>query len=90
VNVHLDVHGDRGLEERVGLEGGDVAQLELDEVAQPGLGGEGPGGLDVGGCAVDADDVVCGASGDLACGAAESGADVQDPVAVGQCEGGDQ
>jgi hypothetical protein len=49
-----------------------------------------PGDFDVGRGDVDSDHSVAGPSGDLARRSAESGADVQDGVVVGQSERGDQ
>ncbi len=89
-HVHLDVHGERGIEGRIGLEPGDVPRVEPDHVAQSGPIGEVACGVDVGRGDVDADHVVAGAAGDLACGSAESGADVQDDVTVREGKGGDE
>ena len=90
LDVHLDMHRDRGLEQRVRFEPGDVARPEVDEVAQTGPGGQVAGGVDVGRGDVDADDAVAGAAGDLPRGPAESRADVQDPVALGEREAADE
>src|SRR5439155_16415191 len=68
------------------LERGDVAHPEMDEVAQSGLGAQVAGGVDVGRGDVDADDAVAGAAGDLPRRSAESRADVQDTVALGERE----
>src|SRR5216683_423562 len=90
LDVHLDMHRDRGLEQRVRFERGDVAYPEVDEVAQSGLGAQVAGGVDVGRGDVDADDAVAGAAGDLPRGSTESRADVQDAVALGEREATDK
>jgi hypothetical protein len=90
LDVHLDMHRDRGPEQRVRPEPGDVAHLEVDEVAQSGLDSQVAGGVDVGRGDVDAGDAVAGAAGDLPRGPAESRAGVQDPVALGECEAVDE
>src|SRR6185312_4330253 len=79
-----------GLEQRVWCERGDVGHPEADEVAQSGLGGQGTGGVDVGRGDVDAGDAAAGAAGDLPRGSAESRADVQYPVALGEREAADE
>jgi hypothetical protein len=75
-DVHLNVHRVGGVE--VGaVEGGDVAADEADLVVEACRPGQGLGSVYVGGCDVDADDGAAGAPGDLACGAAESRADIE-------------
>ena len=84
------MHRDRGREQRVRFERGDVARPELGEVGQPGPKAQVAGGLDVGRSDVDADDAVTGPAGDLPRRSAESRADVQDAVAPAEREAADE